>query len=241
MIREKSQKGFTIVELMIALVLTGIIMAAVYGVYTTFYKTSGSQDLLTEAQQNARAGAAIITGDLLNAGLNAGTINVIKKAKSDEIKFIFRDPRPDTQGYTNTRFEMKYKLKTESGIKYLVKKYNVCASGDANCCTYNNSGYGDADEENKIVGYIADTNGLVFTYYDGNGSQISYSDIDTGDSVTEQTNRNTIRLVKVEITTKTSSPLPTSNALSSVKVSTQVYLRNMGVLGGSASVCDDAD
>lgn len=231
----KKESGFTIVELMLALVLTGIIMAVIYGVYTTFYKISGSQDLLVEAQQNARAGIARITGDLLNTGLNAGTINVITKAKSDKIEFIFRDPRPDTKGLTNTRFKVEFKLKTESGIKYLVRKYNVCALGDANCCTYDNSGYGDADEENKIIGYV---DSLTFTYYDGNGASISYSSID---SVSEQDNRNNIRLIKVEITTKTSSSLHTSGTQSTVKISNQINLRNMGVFGGSASVCDEDD
>lgn len=222
------KNGYTLVELLIALALTGIILAAVYGVYIAFYKTSGSQDLLIEAQQNARAGIAVIERDLINTGLNAEAVDVITKAKDDEIEFIFRDPRMTKISGTDTpnvRKKVTYKLKTEDGVKYLTIKYKACDL------------VGYDDDENKIVGYIADTNGLVFTYYAGDGNCVNGT-LPNCNEPSNQSERNNIRLVKVSLTTKTSSNLPTSNAPSTIKVSTQVYLRNMGVSGGSASDCD---
>lgn len=217
----KTKNGFTIVELMIALALTGIILAAVYGVYTAFYKTSGSQDLLIEAQQNAKAGIAVIERDLINAGLNAGTTDVITGATTNTIAFIFRDPRPaPSTGTTNVRFKVEYSVITDSGINYLVRRYNVCDAASAGCSVYNNTGYGNANENEKIIGYVS---ALAFAYYDADGAAI-------GDTST-QTNRNLIRLVKVSLTAKTSSKLPTSGAESTVTLTTQVHLRNMGAAG----------
>ncbi|MBI5892450.1 MAG: prepilin-type N-terminal cleavage/methylation domain-containing protein [Deltaproteobacteria bacterium] len=237
-----TKKGFTIVELMIALALTGIILAAVYGVYIAFYKTSGSQDLMIEAQQNAKAGIAVIERDLINAGLNAGTADVFpyKTATwvttSYSMVFRYRDPR-ETLDTTKAKKEVWYGLVDKNGDQVVTATgAGTCSASDEPChlvrkiCydTDNNGVFDNSCTGNeKVVAYV---DNLTFTYYDGNGGLIADTSID-GNTAAEQDNRNLIRLVKVSLTTKTSAKLPTKDDYSTVTLTTQVNLRNMGVTG----------
>jgi len=63
-----NNKGFTLVELMISLAMTGIIIAAVYSVYTLQQKTHTAQDQVVEMQQNIRAATMIMEQELRMAG-----------------------------------------------------------------------------------------------------------------------------------------------------------------------------
>ncbi|HLE09085.1 MAG TPA: prepilin-type N-terminal cleavage/methylation domain-containing protein, partial [Thermodesulfobacteriota bacterium] len=60
--------GSTLVEIIVALAITAILMAGVYGLYMAFFKKTSEQDLLIEAQQNARAGINMIEKELVLAG-----------------------------------------------------------------------------------------------------------------------------------------------------------------------------
>jgi prepilin-type N-terminal cleavage/methylation domain-containing protein len=50
-----SHGGFTLVEVLLALAISGIVGIALYGVYNMFFRHSNIQDMVLEAQQNARA------------------------------------------------------------------------------------------------------------------------------------------------------------------------------------------
>lgn len=79
--RPTKEKGFTIVELMIALVLTFIVTAGLYRTYVSFQVTFNSQDQLVEMQQNLRIGMNRLVSDMKMAGYdprqtgNAGFLN----------------------------------------------------------------------------------------------------------------------------------------------------------------------
>jgi len=68
----KNDAGFTLVELMIALVITGIIIASMYMAYLSQQKTYLVQEQVAEMQQNLRAGMAILAYDLRMAGYDGG-------------------------------------------------------------------------------------------------------------------------------------------------------------------------
>lgn len=61
-------KGFTLVEMMITLAMSGIIIAAVYTTYTIQQKTYTAQDQVVEMQQNIRAAITTMIQELRMAG-----------------------------------------------------------------------------------------------------------------------------------------------------------------------------
>jgi len=62
------QRGLTLVELMVALVLAFIVIGAVYRTFTSQQRTYSIQDQVAEAQQNARVAVNILMRDLRMAG-----------------------------------------------------------------------------------------------------------------------------------------------------------------------------
>jgi type IV pilus assembly protein PilW len=66
--RPGGEKGFTIVELMIALVLTFIVTAGLYRTYVSFQVTFDAQSQLVEMQQNLRIGMNRLVSDMKMAG-----------------------------------------------------------------------------------------------------------------------------------------------------------------------------
>jgi prepilin-type N-terminal cleavage/methylation domain-containing protein len=63
-----NQKGFTLVELMIALLLSSLVLAAVGVAFRSQQKSYTAQEEVAEMQQELRAGMEIITRELRNAG-----------------------------------------------------------------------------------------------------------------------------------------------------------------------------
>ena len=61
-------KGFTLVELMVALALSSIIATALAAVYTGQQRVNQSQDQIVEMQQNLRAGLEMMARELRMAG-----------------------------------------------------------------------------------------------------------------------------------------------------------------------------
>lgn len=66
----RSQAGLTLVELMVAMVLSLALMAAVYMAYQVQHKTASEQDAVSLMQQDQRAAMELISRDLKTAGCN---------------------------------------------------------------------------------------------------------------------------------------------------------------------------
>ncbi len=64
------KNGFTLVELMIAVALTGIAVIAIYRGYTAFSQTADAQEQIIEMQQNLRIGMFWVARDLRRAAMN---------------------------------------------------------------------------------------------------------------------------------------------------------------------------
>jgi prepilin-type N-terminal cleavage/methylation domain-containing protein len=71
--KQKRQSGFTIIELMVALVISAIVTAAVYAIFITQQKTYAIQSGVTDMQQNARAALMLMVRDLRMAGADIGS------------------------------------------------------------------------------------------------------------------------------------------------------------------------
>ena len=68
MLRKRS--GFTLVEILVALALAGIVSAAVYNVYISQNKSYAVQDRVAEMQQNLRAANYMMRREIMMAGYN---------------------------------------------------------------------------------------------------------------------------------------------------------------------------
>lgn len=68
-----NDKGFTLVELMIAMAVGLIVLGAVYGVFTVQSKHLANQEQLTEMHQNARIAMEMMVREITMAGYNQTT------------------------------------------------------------------------------------------------------------------------------------------------------------------------
>jgi type IV pilus assembly protein PilW len=68
-----SDRGFTLVELMISMAVGLIVLAAVYALYTLQSKHLANQELITELHQNARVAMDMMVREISMAGYNQTT------------------------------------------------------------------------------------------------------------------------------------------------------------------------
>lgn len=64
----KNLKGFTLIELMIALVILSIVIAGIYSIFNTQHKSYIVQEQVVDSQQNVRIAMNMISRDIRNAG-----------------------------------------------------------------------------------------------------------------------------------------------------------------------------
>jgi len=63
-----NRKGFTLLEILIAMVVASIVMAAIYSVYRSQTQTHRTQQLVVQMQQNMRAALYLMESDIRMAG-----------------------------------------------------------------------------------------------------------------------------------------------------------------------------
>jgi type IV pilus assembly protein PilW len=66
--------GFTLVEIMITLVISGIIMSAIYSAYLAQQRTYLAQEQVAEMQQNARVAMDMLARDIRSAGFDPNNL-----------------------------------------------------------------------------------------------------------------------------------------------------------------------
>ena len=67
-VADNISRGFTMVELLITMLISGVIMAAIYSAYTAQQRTYLAQQQVAGMQQNIRAGLDIMVRELRMAG-----------------------------------------------------------------------------------------------------------------------------------------------------------------------------
>ncbi len=85
-----NQRGFTLIELMVALALSFILVGAIYQAFISQQKAYTVQDQVAEAQQNARMAMNILLRDIRMAGhgMPDGGITINKTTYSNAIKIL---------------------------------------------------------------------------------------------------------------------------------------------------------
>lgn len=202
------ERGFTLIEILIALMIAAVVAGAIYSIYTNFFKQTAARDLITEAQQNARIGVGMMERELMNAGYAAGTADIITEATGSTIEFIYTDPETNAliSATAGKRLKVKYALQTVGGVQYLTRKADNLT--DATIGT-----------TEMVVPYAQS---LTFTYYDINGGAL-------GTPFASQADRNNIRFITVNFVTQTKSDVPGTMQRKTFMVETHIRLRNIGV------------
>jgi type IV pilus assembly protein PilW len=119
-------KGFTLVEIMVTLALSGIVMASIYTAFLSQQRSYLAQEQVSAMQQNIRAGLDIMTREIRMAGFDptqeAGA--GITTASAGQISFTQditnNTGTGDSDGDVNDPGEnITYSLYTTDGIKKL--------------------------------------------------------------------------------------------------------------------------
>lgn len=83
-----TDRGFTLVEIMVVMAMIGVVMGAVYSLYITNMRTAYTSDDTVEVQQNLRIAMDVITRDLRMAGMlvdYGNNIFPIKETVNDQV------------------------------------------------------------------------------------------------------------------------------------------------------------
>ena len=157
-----NNKGFTLIEILVALALTGIVLGAIYTAYQSQQKTYIMQESIAEMQQNLRAAMYLMTQEIRMAGYDTrGTANAgIETANASEIKFT-KDLDGDGSIDSGNSEEITYSLYTADGIQKLGRKNPtlnrpVALNIDALNFVY-------LDEDDAVTGTLSDIRSIQIT------------------------------------------------------------------------------
>ncbi len=201
----KSRKGFTLVELMVALAISVIVAYAAYSGYTYVYKTTVSQQMKNNLEQSARSTLDVIERDVTMAGY----LGRIYTATPTDIKFSYSE---DTYGMVMVEYTYDSTTKTlyrwqraDDGMPF------------------------DTSTDRTVI--AQNVNSINFSYYDASNNDITGT---PGAITTSPAYSTTIRSVGIQLAMQTNQPDPLSGQYDYVVLATRRYAQNLAE-GGSAN------
>jgi type IV pilus assembly protein PilW len=118
----RNQKGFTLIEFLVAMAVAGIVMAGIYSAYYSQQKSFVVQDEMAEMQQNLRAAMFFMAREIRMAGCNptGGSNAGFVTANANTINFTMdlrgKDPDDPADGDTGDPNEnVTYALADSNG------------------------------------------------------------------------------------------------------------------------------
>jgi prepilin-type N-terminal cleavage/methylation domain-containing protein len=239
----KEMKGFTLVELMVAMGVTVVLMAAVYMAVNAAQRNSSAIERKVTAQQDIKPALDLMameigmasynptatpnanlwvnpTGSCLAASSNPPNYRGIQEATTNSI-VVEMDisgnsaTPPDGDGMLGDENEViRYNYDTDN--QYITRETN-CGGGQPFL--------GDVPAKTRAVRVINDTLGLpVFRYYNGTGTEIFPTTAD------QEPNRIThIRRIEIILAVETENVDPNSNQRRRLIYSTSVIPRNHAI------------
>lgn len=194
-----NQKGFTLIELVIALVISSIVIVAIYDTFISQEKVYTIQEQISEMQQNLRVGLGRMVNEIRMAGYDptglAGAGIVV--ADSDFVE-ITADLNGD--GDTND---------TDEDITYSL--YDLDNDGDL-----------DLVRNNQPLVENISNNGLRFRYFDGSGNELTDTPLDNAD-------RAAVKRIEITLIAQTERPNPDTRSYIRRTLTSSVIPRNLAI------------
>lgn len=169
--RNKSDKGFTLVELLVGMAITGIMLAGLYSVYTGQQKAHLAQVQVIDMQQNLRAALLIMTREIRMAGYDpyvmygAGMTAIGNGSSGNPMSFTLV---ADTDGVNNDLLAetaaSEPLLTDETGELKTVAFELFDADGDGD------TDLGRSQDGGGLQPIAENIASLLFTYMDRNGN-----------------------------------------------------------------------
>lgn len=167
------RKGFTLVELMVAIAVAGVVAAAMYAFQQSQVKSHVTQETVVNMHQNARAAMHFMVSEIRMAGCdptgNADLDPGITNATSDSITFAM-----DFSGDGDKVIDFD----GDGNDDYLIGDADGAADDAGEDLTYSMSGLNlvrtdntESDPADEVVARNFDA--LDFVYYDEDGNSIS--------------------------------------------------------------------
>ena len=121
--KKRADSGFTLIEILVALALSGIVLTAIYTAYQSQHKTYIAQESVAKMQQNLRAAMYLMIQEIRMAGYDPrGTANAgIETADPGELKFT-KDLDGDGTIDSGNSEDITYSLYTTDDIQKLGRK-----------------------------------------------------------------------------------------------------------------------
>jgi len=89
----RSARGFSLIELMVAMAMACIVLAAVYSLHAALTKSYTTQNVAADAQESMRAGVDLMAEDILMAGFDPMIAGVFGMIAADPISIHFTSDR----------------------------------------------------------------------------------------------------------------------------------------------------
>lgn len=209
--RTGSNPGFTLVELLIAMAVGLVVLGAVISIFTVQSKELNRQDQIAEMQQNARMAMDVMSRELMMAGYGPSSL---------------------------TRCSGTTTAATTPCLGISAAQANAISFGaDING---NGSITADSSNPNENITYdLYTSSGVQALGRASNGgtrdpvvnnlTSLNFSYLNSAGSAT--TNLAQIRIIKIEITTRTAGIDPNTGTFKTFTLTANVAPRNLGVSG----------
>ncbi|KPA09476.1 conserved hypothetical protein, secreted [Candidatus Magnetomorum sp. HK-1] len=211
----KTEKGFTIVELLVYIGMSSIAMAAIMKIYVTNTYISSSQKGVTEMFQDVRAAMHIMTREIRMAGCDPLGTNKGRTVRSNDY-LGFHDDDSDILDTDDNSIHFTHDSSgTSDGWAYSQNEniaYYTKGSGNDKIlyrwCGITNTEY-------LLARNIKD---FKINYYDDEGNEITISD---------DSDRAKIRVIKISITGQTEKPDVLTKRRKEAELTAFVRVRNL--------------
>ncbi len=204
------QKGVTLIELMVAMAIAGVIGAAMFAFQQSQTRSYVTQEALTNMQQNARAGMHFMVSEIRMAGCDptnqAGA--GIDLAKDDAIRFTMNISSSNQSDVLEYHFYGETDSSGDEIIDYTIRRTDGSISNSGEDITYQLNGdnleRSDHGSDNSTSILARNIDALDFVYLDEDGERI-----ETGVSGELNNNeRNRVRAIQITLLVRSGSGAP---------------------------------
>ncbi|NLC72057.1 MAG: prepilin-type N-terminal cleavage/methylation domain-containing protein [Desulfuromonadaceae bacterium] len=185
-IQAKREDGFTLVEVLIALAISGLFLTAVYASFKSQQESYLAQDQVAEVQQNIRAGVGMMIQELRMAGFDPYRSKTVGIETAEQKKIVFTllddldlDGKIDEDEIRKISYEL-YDAYTD-GVMAIGRQV-----GDS------------ASTKRAVAENIQE---LEFLYLDSDGDIVSWDDIET-----DPNKKDEIRSVRISVLARVGQP-----------------------------------